>query len=72
MVEQSITDGLLLKVPIVIGGERYTVLIDSRASCKYMTPTAVDQALPLTTPDLLHLELAEGIKARATQKVMGV
>ena len=47
-------------------------LVDSGASRNYASPDAVvDWELP-STPDLVHLELADGSKIRSTQKIPGV
>ena len=65
-------DGILLKIKIQIQGKTYVTLVDSGASRNYASPDAVvDWELPYT-PELVHLELADGSKIRSTQKIQGV
>ena len=65
-------DGVLLKIKIQIQGRTYVALVDSGASRNYASPDAVvDWELPYT-PELVHLELADGSKIRSTQKIQGV
>ena len=61
-------DGLLLKSKYKSRGKVYVALVDSGASRNYASPEAVvDWELP-GTPDVVHLELADGSKIRSTQK----
>ena len=65
-------DGVLFKIKIQIQGKVYVALVDSGASRNYASPEAVvDWELP-GTPDVVHLELADGSKIRSTQKIPGV
>ena len=65
-------DGILFKIKIQIQGKVYVALVDSGASRNYASPEAVvDWELP-GTPDVVHLELADGSKIRSTQKIPGV
>ena len=47
-------------------------LVDSGASRNYASPDAVEYWELPSTPDLVHLELADGSKIRSTQKIAGV
>ena len=61
-VGRSEDDGVLLKIKIQIQGKVYVALVDSGASRNYASPEAVvDWELP-GTPDVVHLELADGSK----------
>ena len=53
-------------------GRSYTALIDSGASRCYASPETVDCLDVRCTPELVHLELADGSKIRSTQKIQGV
>ena len=71
-VGRSEDDGVLFKIKIQIQGKVYVALVDSGASRNYASPEAVvDWELP-GTPDVVHLELADGSKIRSTQKIPGV
>ena len=71
-VGRSEDDGVLLKIKIQIQGKVYVALVDSGASRNYASPEAVvDWELP-GTPDVVHLELADGSKICSTQKIPGV
>ena len=65
-------DGILLKIKIQIQGRTYVALVDSGASRNYASPEAVANWELSSTPDLVHLELADGSKIRSTQKIPGV
>ena len=65
-------DGLLLKIKIQIQGRTYVALVDSGASKNYASPDAVENWELPSTPDLVHLELADGSKIHSTQKILGV
>ena len=57
-------DGILFKIKMQIQGKVYVALVDSGASRNYASPEAVvDWELP-GTPELVHLELADGSKIR--------
>ena len=71
-VGRSEDDGILLKIKIQIQGRTYVALIDSGASRNYASPEAVVEWELLGTPDVVHLELADGSKIRSTQKIQGV
>ena len=71
-VGRSIDDGILLKVRIQLSGRSYIALIDSGASRCYASPETVDLLELPCTPELVHLEVADGSKIRSTQKVQGV
>ena len=47
-------------------------LVDSGASRNYASPEAVVEWELQGTPDVVHLELADGSKIRSTQKIPGV
>ena len=71
-VGRSEDDGVLFKIKIQIQGKVYVALVDSGASRNYASPEAVvDWELP-GTPNVVHLELADGSKIRSTQKIPGV
>ena len=71
-VGRSEDDGVLLKIKIQIQGRTYVALVDFGASRNYTSPEAVlTWELP-DTPDVVHLELADGSKIRSTQKIPGV
>ena len=65
-------DGILLKIKIQIQERTYVALVDSGASRNYASPDAVEYWELPSTPDLVHLELADGSKIRSTQKIAGV
>ena len=65
-------DGVLLKIKIQIQGKAYVALVDSGASRNYASPDAVVEWELQGTPDVVHLELADGSKIRSTQKIPGV
>ena len=71
-VGRSGDDGLLLKIKIQIQGRTYVALVDSGASRNYASPEAVVEWELQGTPDIVHLELADGSKIRSTQKIPGV
>ena len=61
-VGRSKDDGVLLKIKIQIQGRTYIALIDSGASRNYASPEAVVEWELPGTPELVHLELADGSK----------
>ena len=65
-------DGILLKIQVQIQGRTYVALVYSGASRNYAAPEAVANWELPSTPDLVHLELADGSKIRSTQKIPGV
>ena len=71
-VGRSEDDGVLLKIKIQIQGRTYVALVDSGASRNYASPDAVVEWELQGTPDVVHLELADGSKIRSTQKIPGV
>ena len=71
-VGRSEDDGVLLKIKIQIQGRTYVALVDSGASRNYASPKAVVLWELPGTPDVVHLELANGSKIRSTQKIPGV
>ena len=71
-VSREIDDGILFKVKVSMYGRTYTALIDSGASRCYVSPETVDLLELQCTPELVHLELADGSKIRSTSKVRGV
>ena len=71
-VGRSEDDGVLLKIKIQIQGQVYVALVDSGASRNYASPEAVVEWELQGTPDVVHLELADGSKIRSTQKIPGV
>ena len=64
-------DGILFKIKIQIQGKAYVALIDSGASRCYASPEAVVEWELPGTPELVHLELADGSKIRSTQEDSG-
>ena len=71
-VGRSEDDGVLLKIKIQIQGRSYVALVDSGASRNDASPKAVVQWELQGTPDVVHLELADGSKIRSTRKIPGV
>ena len=71
-IGRSEDDKILFKINVHIEGRTYTALVDSGASRCYASPIAVDTWELQYTPELVHLELADGSKIRSTQKVQGV
>ena len=65
-------DGVLLKIKIQIQGRTYVALVDSGASKNYASLDAVVAWELQGTPDVVHLELADGSKIRSAQKIQGV
>ena len=65
-------NGILFKIKIQLQGKAYVALIDSGASRCYASPEAVVEWELPGTPELVHLELADGSKIQSTQKIRGV
>ena len=67
-VERKISDGMLFRVAVSIAGRRCVALIDSGASQSYIAPETVTLCELECEPAVLHLELADGSKIKATQQ----
>ena len=65
-IGRSEDDGILFKISVHIEGRTYTALVDSGASRCYASPVVVDTWELQYTPELVHLELADGSKIRST------
>ena len=65
---RKIKDGMLFRVAVSIAGRRCVALIDSGASQSYMAPETVTLCELGCEPAVLHLELADGSKIKATQQ----
>ena len=66
--ERKISDGMLFRVAVSIAGRRCVALIDSGASQSYIAPETVTLCELECEPAVLHLELADGSKIKATQQ----
>ena len=65
---RKISDGMLFRVAVSIAGRRCVALIDSGASQSYIAPETVTLCELECEPAVLHLELADGSKIKATQQ----
>ena len=65
---RKISDGMLFRVAVSIAGRRCVALIDSGASQSYIAPETVALCELECEPAVLHLELANGSKIKATQQ----
>ena len=65
---RKITDGMLFRVAVSVAGRKCVALIDSGASQSYMAPKTVTLCELECEPAVLHLELADGSKIKATQQ----
>ena len=71
-VVRTVTDGILFKIAVSIGGQQKIGLIDSGASRCYMSPEIAAICELQLNPEILHLELADGSKVQSTQKADNV
>ena len=65
---RKIADGMLFRVAVSVAGRRCVALIDSGASQSYIAPETVALCELECEPAVLHLELADGSKIKATQQ----
>ena len=64
---RNVSDGVLFRVAVSVGGRRLVALIDSGASQSYISPNTAALCEHECNPVEVHLELADGSKIQATQ-----